>query len=161
MNEMMIKLETHDLSDAIGRLAAALADCAAAMRIVMDPGMRNVPAAVPAVPRAPASPVPLSVAPVNAPAPAVPVASALPPAPQAAVPAPPAPAVPTVPTSPAPGYTLEQLARAGADLISADPAKREQLIALLQQFGVQTITLLPPECYGAFATALRGLGAKV
>lgn len=71
------------------------------------------------------------------------------------------PAAPIAPTTPTPGYTVEQLSKAGAALTSIDPGKRDQLIALLQQFGVQAITQLAPEHYGAFATALRGLGAAI
>lgn len=78
-----------------------------------------------------------------------------------AAPAAPVTAPPVAPTSPGPGYTLEQLSRAGAELVSADPGKMPQLTGLLQQFDVQAITMLPPEQYGAFATALRGLGAKL
>lgn len=87
-------------------------------------------------------------------APAVPVAPV-------AAPAAPKAAPPIAPTTPAPGYTLEQLSRAGAELVSTDPSKMLQLTGLLQQFGVQAITMLPPEQYGSFATALRGLGAKL
>ncbi len=69
-----------------------------------------------------------------------------------------APAAPTVPTS-APTYTLEQLATAGAALV--DAGKMGDLLTLLSQFGVAAITDLKLDQYGAFATALRGLGAKI
>lgn len=65
------------------------------------------------------------------------------------------------PTTPAPGITLPQVSKAGADLIAADPGKMPQLLALLQQFSVPAITELKPEQIGPFATALRGLGAKI
>ena len=85
-----------------------------------------------------------------------PVAPAPVPAP-AATPAPvvsqPAPAVAPVPTpapvplAAAPGYTFEQLAQAGA-AISAQ-GKQAEAMALLAQFGVQSLTQLPKEQYGA------------
>lgn len=115
------------------------------------PQMPAVPVAAPAPSPVPTAPAPqMSAVPVAAPAPV--------PAPAAPVSS--APPAPAVPTTPAPGYTLDQLSKAGAGL-TADPVKREQLIALLRQFGVQAITMLPPEQYGAFATALRGLGAAI
>lgn len=65
----------------------------------------------------------------------------------------------TVPTT-APTYTLDQLAAAGAQLM--DAGKQNDLINLLNnQFGVQALTMLKPEQFGAFATALRQLGAQI
>ncbi|MCL6453585.1 MAG: hypothetical protein K6T78_08160 [Alicyclobacillus sp.] len=98
-----------------------------------------------------------------APASAVPTApaSAVPTAPPAA----PAAAVPQAPTAPAavptaaPSYTLDQLAVAATQLM--DAGRRDQLVQLLQSFGVQALTMLPKEQYGAFATKLRELGAKL
>ena len=66
-----------------------------------------------------------------------------------------------VPTSPAPAYTLEQISRAGAELIGRDPGLRDTLMGLLRQQGVQTVTQLDPSQYGVYATALRGLGARI
>lgn len=84
----------------------------------------------------------------------VPVAATVP----AAVPVPmPVPAA--VPVATAPGYTLEQLGRAGAALV--DAGKRDQLIALLNNRGVQALNQLDPAQYGVFATELRGLGAQI
>ena len=97
----------------------------------------------------PISPAPVAKAPTE---PAPPVA----PPPVAAVPAPTA-----VPVAATPAITLEQVAKAGADLISASPAKMPELVALLKQFGVPAVHALKPEQIGAFATALRGLGAKI
>lgn len=61
----------------------------------------------------------------------------------------------------APTYTKEQVAAAGATLIQIDPAKKAELQALLAQFGAPYIGALPDEHLGAFATALRGLGANI
>ncbi len=89
-------------------------------------------------------------APVPAPTPA-PVPTAQVPSPQPA----PAPAVPTTTQT----YTMEQLAVAATQLV--DAGRREELIGLLGQYGVQALTALPKEQYGAFATTLRQMGAKV
>lgn len=67
----------------------------------------------------------------------------------------PAPAVPVT----APTYTLDQIAKAGANLV--DAGKMEQLLALLTKYGVQAVTQLTPDQYGAFATELRALGAQI
>jgi hypothetical protein len=57
------------------------------------------------------------------------------------------------------GYTMEQLAVAATQLV--DAGRRIELVSLLSSFGVQALTSLPKEQYGAFATQLRGLGAKI
>lgn len=98
-------------------------------------------------PTPPAAPV--------APAPTEPATPVTPPA------APVAPAPTAVPVAAAPAITLEQVAKAGADLISAAPAKMPELLALLKQYDVPAVNALKPEQVGPFATALRGLGAKI
>lgn len=111
------------------------------------------PVAAPVAPAAPAVPV---TAPAPAPAPVPPVAAPAPvPAPAPA----PAPAAPVVPVGGAPTYTLDQIAKAGASLV--DAGKMEPLLALLGRYGVQAVTQLAPEQYGAFATELRALGAQI
>lgn len=70
-------------------------------------------------------------------------------------------AAPVVPLSTAPTYSMAQIAKAGADLISQNPGLLPQVNALLSQYGVQAVTEVKPEDYGAFATALRGMGAKI
>ena len=76
-----------------------------------------------------------------------------------------APVVPTtapaVPLASAPAYSMAQIAKAGADLISQNPGLLPQVNSLLSQYGVQAVTEVKPEDYGAFATALRGMGAKI
>ena len=114
------------------------------------------PAPAPAAPAAPVNPTPAPVPPLNpAPAPgaAAPVAG-----PQVTAPGN-APAA--APVAAAPTYTVEQIGKAGADLVSQDAAKMPALLTLLQKYGVQAITQLKPEQLGAFATELRGLGAKI
>lgn len=61
----------------------------------------------------------------------------------------------------APGYTAEQISRAGAELVQTDPTKMQALLGMLQQFGVATIQMLKPEQFGAFANGLRSLGARL
>lgn len=65
------------------------------------------------------------------------------------------------PVTGAPGYTAEQISRAGAELVQTDPAKMQALLGMLQQFGVATIQMLKPEQFGAFANGLRSLGARL
>ena len=66
-----------------------------------------------------------------------------------------------VPTSNAPGFTIQQVGRAGTDLVTANPAKRDELNALLRQYGVQTLAELKPDQLGPFALALREMGANI
>lgn len=56
-------------------------------------------------------------------------------------------------------YSMEQLAVAATQIV--DAGHRNELVSLLASFGVQALTALPKEQYGAFATQLRGLGAKI
>lgn len=113
----------------------------------------------PAVPTNAAPVLPPASAPV-APTPTAPVqpvtTQAPPTAPTTAVPT--APAA-TAPVASAPQYTFEQLAAAAAPL--SDAGKQSQLIESINTFGVASLTDLPKEQYGAFATKLRELGAKI
>jgi hypothetical protein len=61
----------------------------------------------------------------------------------------------------APTFTLADISKAGADLIGANPGLLPKVNELLAQFGIQTLDKLKPDQFGAFATALRGLGAKI
>lgn len=92
-------------------------------------------------------------------APAAPVAPAAPTAPAA----PAAPTAPAAPAAPVPttqvSYKPDDLARAAMSLM--DSGRQPDLISLLGQFGVVSIPDLRPEQYGAFATALRGMGAQI
>ena len=132
------------------RVTISCPDLLAAAKLL---ARNSIPEAVeaPATPavETPAAPAPVSVPAV--PATSTPVNTANP------VPA----AAPVVPLSQGPTYTLAQIAKAGADLISQNPGLMPQVNALLAQYGVQAVTDVKPEHYGAFATALRGLGAKI
>jgi len=133
-----------------GSQAAAMAPAPTAQAATVTPALTPVPAIAPA-------PVPV----VQEPAVPVTQTSTAPPAAPAPTQAPTATprqaptAVPTV----AQTYTLDQLAVAATQLV--DAGRREELVALLGQFGVQALTALPKEQYGAFATALRQMGAKI
>lgn len=139
---------------------------------------RSLAGSVPAEAKTPVQPAPPMLNPAPVPpaapvdAPAVPVAPSTPvaapvvstavptaPAPVQSAPAPvqPAPvtAVPTTPSS----YTLDDLARAAMTLM--DAGRQNELQGLLRQFGVDSLPALPPQQYGAFATALRGMGAQI
>lgn len=115
-----------------------------------------------AAPTPVATPVPPTntVAPA-APTPAVPAPSVAHVTPTPSVVAPAPNPAPVVPLSKGPAYSLAQIAKAGADLISQNPGVMPQVTALLTQYGVQAVTDVKPDDYGAFATALRGLGAKI
>lgn len=132
MSEIKITINAPELTAAIRALADAV-----------RPGVAPAPAPV-------APPAPVPVAPPAAPAPA-PVA---PP-----VPVPVAPPATSVPVAPAPAFTLEQISRAGVQLV--DAGKMPQLMGLLNKYGVQAVTQLDPSTYGAVATELRSLGAQI
>lgn len=67
--------------------------------------------------------------------------------------------VSTAPTATPPTYTIDVLSAAAAPLMAQ--GRQAELVNLLNSFGVQALTMLPPERFGDFATALRGLGAKI
>lgn len=65
------------------------------------------------------------------------------------------------PVTGAPGYTAEQISRAGVELMQSDPTKLQALQGLLRQFGTTAIQHLKPEQLGAFANGLQSLGARL
>lgn len=56
-------------------------------------------------------------------------------------------------------YDMAQLSVAATQLM--DAGRQQDLIQLLQSFGVAALTMLPKDMYGAFATQLRAMGAKI
>ena len=106
----------------------------------------------------PAQQTPVQKMPTAPAAPVAPVAPAAPTAPAA----PAAPTAPAAPAAPVPttqvSYKPDDLARAAMSLM--DSGRQPDLISLLGQFGVVSIPDLRPEQYGAFATALRGMGLR-
>lgn len=134
MLEVKVTVSVPDLANAINNLAAAIGGNKPVAQPAAPPPVQPAPAAVP------------QAQPVTPPAPPVPPA-------QASFPA------PSVPLAAPPQYTVEQIMQAGATLM--DAGKINELLALLHSFGVQAVTDLKPEQLGAFATAMRDLGAKI
>ena len=60
-----------------------------------------------------------------------------------------------------PVYTLAQVARAGADLLTAKPALQPKLIETLGKYGAQTVVDLKAEHLAAFADDIRKMGARI
>lgn len=138
MLELKITITAPDLTAAINNLAASLAgsrtNSASAPKETEH--VVSAPTAQPTPPTVPVNP---NSGPVT---------------PQAAPPAP-APAIPTA----APQYTLEMISTAGAALL--DAGRVNELVALFAEFGVDNLTALSPDKYGAVATKLRALGAAI
>lgn len=149
MMEMKIKIDVPELVAAVEKLAAAIDKTALNITVPNEGTLNfNMPAG-----NTPVAPAPVQTAPTPAPAPTpTPAAPPVTPMPTAAAPT---SAVPVT----APTYTLDQIAKAGANLV--DAGKMEQLLALLTKYGVQAVTQLTPDQYGAFATELRALGAQI
>lgn len=159
MSNFVIEIKAPELANALQALATAIAGRQMDKLSCPAPEPRTaapVPAPVPIIPQPPAAPVSLM--------PQTPIAPPQPNAPVAAPVAPPATPVPAaqpqsvVPTS-APQYTYEMLFNAAAALMGQN--KGPQLQQLLAKYGIQRLPDLPPEQYGAYATDLRALGAKL
>ena len=173
MMEMKITVEAPDLAASILKLAEAIASGPDPALLIPDEPLpvSAYPATPVAAPVAPVaahvSPAPVNPTPGPAPTMAAPVVAPSPsPTPATNAPtagptsaAPGNTPAPAVPVAGAPTYTLDQISRAGASLV--DAGKMQQLLELLGRYGVQAVTQLKPEQYGAFATELRGLGAQI
>lgn len=68
-----------------------------------------------------------------------------------------APVMPAMPVAGTPEITWEQLSRAGVELMQ----RGVNSLAILQEFGVTSVTDLPKERYGEMAARLRQLGASI
>lgn len=160
MMEMKITVEAPDLAASILKLAEAVASGPDPSILTPDEPLpvASYPTAPAPAPAAPVSPAPVTPTQTPTPAPAAPVAAPAPTAGQTSA-APGNTPAPTVPVTGAPTYTLDQISRAGASLV--DAGKMQQLLELLGRYGVQAVTQLQPEQYGAFATELRALGAQI
>lgn len=160
MLEVKIKIEVADaVISALDKLAAAIDKNALSITVPKDGVLNvNMPAAsAEAVTPAPVNPTPAPAQSVPTTTIAAPTSVPTPTPVQMSV-AQTAPA-PAVPVASAPTYTLDQIATAGAALVNA--GKMEQLLALLSKYGIQAITQLKAEQFGAFVTELRGLGAQI
>ena len=140
MLEAKITIEAPALADAINHLAAALESRSAVAVAAEKPvkkSKKDNPEIVPAETADPVGVNPTSVAPSQV-VPSVPAPSA-------------APAQKPI--------TLVEISNAGADLV--DRGMMQQLVELLNRYGVQTVLALDPSNYAAFANDLRSLGAKI
>ena len=141
MLEVKIIIEATELANAINNLAAAMggAKNPISAQTAAPVAQTTAPAAQATAPvaqqtTAPTAPAPATNAPVSYPAPGVPLAQP-------------------------PKYTVDQIMADGAMLM--DAGKVNELMNLLHSFGVQAVMDLKPEQLGAFATALRELGAMI
>jgi len=143
MLEVKVTIVAPELSGAINNLAAAIGGKATQSAPVAQqmptpaptaPVTPQMPAPAPQMPTPMAAPTPVTNAPTNYP-------------------------TPNVPLAPPPQYTVDQIMAAGATLM--DAGKVNELMNLLHSFGVQAVMDLKPEQLGAFATAMRELGAKI
>lgn len=121
-----------------------------------SPAQIPAPAPTPAIPQPPVNPTQAPVVPAPQMPPVAPT-PAIPTAPSAPAPTP----NPVVPGTEPPKYTIDDIARAGAELAQQGPAKIAELTGLLQQFGLQAVTQLRPDQMGPFVVALRGMGARI
>ena len=156
MLEVKVTIVAPELSGAINNLAAAIGGKATQSA----PVAQQMPTPAPTAPVTPQMPAPAPTAPVTpqmpAPAPQMPTPMA---APTPVTNAPTNYPAPNVPLAPPPQYTVDQIMAAGATLM--DAGKVNELMNLLHSFGVQAVMDLKPEQLGAFATAMRELGAKI
>ena len=156
MSEFTVKVQAPELAAALMALAAAMKNAMPAQTgaEALPPPVNPTQTAAPVYAAPPAAPAPAVAPAPMAPAQTYTTASPVTPA---ANPAPPAP--PVVPTAAAPTYNRDQIMTAGAALI--DAGKINELMGLLNAFGVQAVTQLKQEQLGAFATELRKLGAQI
>ena len=141
MLEVKITIEAPSLTEALNHLADSLCTRITEPVKVAEPVPEQTPVAAPAP------------TPVAAPTPApTPVAT---PAPVAA------PAPVQEPATPVgtQQITLDQLSKAGAELVNA--RKMDMVMNLLKSFGVEAVTQLKTDQYPAFAAGLRSLGAAI
>ncbi len=146
MFEVKVTITAPELEAAINNLVAAMARGGIVNGIKENTPVTSAPIAQPVAHVAPVNPtqaagVPLSATPAQTGTPAVN-----------------APAPTAVPTC-APTYSIDMLATAGTTLV--DAGKMNELLALLGKYGVEAVTQLKPDQYGAFATELRALGAQI
>ena len=150
--EIKVTIEAPELAKAINNLAAALSkvEIAKPVESKISPAPKPIENATVPAPKTVES---KSAEPIKQ-AESIPPAIAAPTTkPIAAVP------VTAVPVAEAPQYTVKQLMDAGAVLL--DAGKINDLKNLLSSFGVEAVTHLKPEQFGAFATGLRKLGAEI
>lgn len=158
MLEAKITIVAPELTEAINNLAAAIGGGAKAnTSLAANP--TQSPSSGVAQNVQPAPNVQAGPAPMNGPTLTYPSNPAPMPAPPVQQAAPVNFPAPGIPLAQPPKYTVDQIMQAGATLM--DAGKANELINLLHSFGVQAVMDLKQEQLGAFATALRELGAKI
>lgn len=153
----MITVEFKDFEDMMGFARNLVSTVETKEPIQATPAGQAIQQTVQPAPVAPpAQPAALVTPPTQMqPAPTTPAPTYMPPVQQTPPVTPPAQNVATTTAS----YTADDLARAGMSLM--DSGRQGELLALLAQFGVDSLVGLQPAQYGTFATALRGLGAQI
>ena len=160
MFEVKVTIESPALVEAMNNLASAIVSGMTVkvpeVKAVAQPvqNQQTAPAALTQeVPQTPVQTQPIMNVPTAAPAPTAPIQA---PVQQTTVaPAQPAQQAATAKTP----ITLEAISRAGAALV--DQGKMQQIMGLLNKYGVQAITQLQPNTYEAFAAEMRTLGAQI
>lgn len=152
--EINVKISCPDLTMAASVIAKALPG-AHHEQEGKGPAVAPAPVSAPVNPTHASGPIQTTVAP--------PAATGVAPAPSPAAPAAPVAQAPVAqaPVNTAPQITLDQIGKAGADLLNKNPGAMPQLMGLLQKYGVQSAQQLKPDQIGAFATELRALGAVI
>lgn len=160
MFEVKVTIESPALVEAMNNLASAIVSGMTVkvpeVKAVAQPvqNQQTAPAApTQEVPQTPVQTQPIMNVPTAAPAPTAPTQA-------------PVQQTPVAPTQPAQQaataktpITLEAISRAGAALV--DQGKMQQIMGLLNKYGVQAITQLQPNTYEVFAAEMRTLGAQI
>ena len=153
MTEFKLTIEAPALTEALKYLADALRQSFS--------GAQDVGGTIPfpALEKPPVAPVEAPVAVPDVPAEPAPVNPPETPAPAPAVTAAPSVEAPSPAPAPERKYTLKEISDAGSGLL--DQGKMQDLMNLLDSFGVPAITMLKPDQYPAFVEGLKALGAKI
>lgn len=151
MMEIKVIIDLLGLPEAINNLAAALHNQTVEMN-----ARQTVISAAPARQTVPeVSPSPVQPEVFDAPAQVAPAVTAH----VTETIAPTSNPAPVVPAEPAKKYTREEIANAGSALVTQ--GKMNELLALLQKHGVQSVMQLNPNQYDAFVADLKALGANL
>ena len=159
MMEIKVTVVLPGIPEAINNLANAISKQAVVMNAT-EPAVSTAPnAEADKIDGSSISATPAVEQPVTEPVEATPTVAPV--AEEATAPATPAP----IPQTPAANpvltrkYTREEIANAGSALVTQ--GKMNDLLALLNKYGVQSVAHLPEDQYGAFAEDLKALGAAL
>lgn len=126
------------------------------VQVAPTPAQTATPAAMPTTPKPTVAPAPVPTQ--TAAAPTAPAQNPTAPTPNPTVTPTPVAAPAPLPTT-ATTYSLDEILKAAASLM--DQGRTADLQALLTNYGVPKVSMLPPEQLGAFATDLRQMGAVI